>query len=120
METRSLNRYKCALFDIDGTLLKGFLIQSFPRFLADHLLIETTYPDRIDRIVSDYLSGKITYRYAAENVPSLYALAIQGKKTNEVKARAKEFLKSYLPNHQHNRFFGFHIIPFYEVLSSKN
>ena len=36
---------KCAYFDIDGTLLECFIIQSFPHYLANKGFIESTYPD---------------------------------------------------------------------------
>ena len=69
----------CAFFDIDGTLLEGFMIQSFPRYLANLALIDDTYADRIDEIISNYHYGKVAYREAAETVPHLYALALKGK-----------------------------------------
>jgi HAD superfamily hydrolase (TIGR01490 family) len=87
----------CAFFDIDGTLLEGFIIQNFPRYLADRGYIESTNPDKIDSIVEDYHSGKAPYRFAAENVPSLYALALKGIEINTVKSWAREFMASYLP-----------------------
>lgn len=77
-----------AFFDVDGTLVEGFIIQSFPRYLADESFIESTYPDKIDRIISDYDSGKVTYREAAETIPSLYALALGGKRVKDVRAWA--------------------------------
>jgi len=89
----------CAFFDIDGTLLKGFIIQSFPRYLADSGYIEPTYPDNIDSIVVDYRSGKMSYRVAAEEVPNLYANALKGLKLSTVKTWAEKFMASYLPTH---------------------
>lgn len=97
--SRSSFHRNCSFFDIDGTLLKGLIIQSFPRFLADKGFIETTYPNKIDKIISDYNSRKVSYREAAEIVPSLYASALKGKRMNDVKNWARKFTKIYLPNH---------------------
>lgn len=90
---------RCAFFDIDGTLVEGFIIQSFPRFLADKGFIKTVYPNKIDKILADYHSGKATYREAAEAVPSFYASALKGRRTNDVKTWARRFMKVYLPKH---------------------
>ncbi len=88
---------RCAFFDIDGTLFEGFIIQSFPRFLADKGLIKAAYPNKIDKIVSDYHSGKATYREVAEAVPRFYASALKGRQMNDVRTWAKRFMKVYLP-----------------------
>jgi len=96
---RSSFQRSCSFFDIDGTLLKGLIIQSFPHFLADKGFIETTYPNKIDKIISDYNSRKASYREAAEAVPSLYASALKGKRINDVKNWARKFIKIYLPEH---------------------
>jgi len=97
--SRSPFRRSCAFFDVDGTLLRGFIIQSFPRFLADEGIIEAAYPDKIDAMIADYGSGKISYREAAETVPSLYALALKGRRTSDVKTWARRFIDVYLPEH---------------------
>lgn len=96
---RSSFHRSCSFFDIDGTLLKGLIIQSFPRFLADKGFIETAYSNKIDKIISDYNSRKVSYREAAEIVPSLYASALKGKRMNDVKNWAIKFIKIYLPEH---------------------
>ena len=98
-EAFPLNKRSCAFLDVDGTLLKGFIIQSFPRFLADNGFIDVTYPDRIDQIVSDYHSGRASYRAVAEAIPSLYASALKGRAVNDVKKSANRFMKAYLPEH---------------------
>jgi putative phosphoserine phosphatase/1-acylglycerol-3-phosphate O-acyltransferase len=89
----------CAFFDIDGTLLDGFMIQSFPRFLADNGVIDSENPDKIDDVVSAYISGEKTYREAAEAVPAYYAKALKKMKYSEVKNQSRHFINEYLPNH---------------------
>ena len=93
------SKKSCAFFDIDGTLVEGFMIQSFPRFLVREGIIEDTYPNKIDKIISDYMSGKISYREAAEVVPHLYASALKGRQISKVKFLAKKFILSHLPEH---------------------
>jgi phosphoserine phosphatase len=56
----------CAFFDVDGTLLEGFMIQSFPRFLADKGIVDSKYPNKIDEVALAYVSGRSSYRQAAE------------------------------------------------------
>jgi HAD superfamily hydrolase (TIGR01490 family) len=89
----------CAFFDLDGTLLKGFIIQAFPQYLANNGYIEPIYSRKIDKIASDYSSGRTTYREAAEIVPKIYASALKGKNLDDVKIFSKRFMKTYLPEH---------------------
>ena len=86
-----------AFFDVDGTLVKGFIIQSFPRFLMRKGLINADFSERIDSIVYEYNAGRTTYRSAAESVPTLYASALQGLSYEEVRHCAKEFMMAYVP-----------------------
>jgi HAD superfamily hydrolase (TIGR01490 family) len=89
-----------AFFDVDGTLIKGFIIQSFPSFLARAGMIDSSFSIRINSIISDYQSGQITYRSAAETVPLLYASALQGLAVEQIRNYAKEFVKFYAPKNQ--------------------
>ena len=89
----------CAFFDLDGTLLRGFIIQAFPRFLADSGFIEPRYPDEIAEVGSRYSSGRISYREAAEIVPEKYASAVRGKNLDDVKRYASRFMATYVPEH---------------------
>ncbi|MDH5687332.1 MAG: HAD-IB family hydrolase [Candidatus Bathyarchaeota archaeon] len=89
----------CAFFDIDGTLVKGFMIQSFPRYLADAGFVNAAHPDQIDEIILNYHSGRTTYREAAETVPYLYAFALKAKDEDSVKSWAGKFMQSYLAEH---------------------
>lgn len=90
---------RCAFFDVDGTLVEGFMIQSFLRFLADVGFIQTSFADRTDEIILSYQSGKITYRNAAETVPKIYALALKGKNRASVKSWAGKFMEYYVQAH---------------------
>jgi len=87
----------CALFDVDGTLLRGFIVQSFPRYLADQGVINPSFADRIDEVVRSYSSGATNYRYAVENVPSMYAEAIRGVEEAAVRKHAEEYMRGHMP-----------------------
>lgn len=89
----------CAFFDIDGTLLEGFITQTFPRYLADNGYIGSTYPDKIDQIVTGYRSGTILYRIVAEQALSLYAQALKGNTLETVQQWAHTYMTAYLPTH---------------------
>lgn len=79
--------------------LKVFFIQSFPRYLANKGFIESTYPDEIDEIISDYYSNIVSYRKVAEVIPTLYASSLKGKLVADVNYYAKKFMKAYIPKH---------------------
>lgn len=87
----------CALFDVDGTLLRGFIVQSFPRYLADQGVISKDFSDRIDEAVRNYSRGAADYRHAAETVPAIYAEAIRGVEEASVRRHAEEYMKGHVP-----------------------
>lgn len=87
----------CALFDIDGTLLRGFIIQSFPRYLADRCIIESRYSDEIDSIMGRYNANLISYREAASAIPQLIAESIRGRGEEEVRRHARDFMGEHIP-----------------------
>jgi HAD superfamily hydrolase (TIGR01490 family) len=91
------NLKSCSFFDVDGTLLDGFIIQRFPRFLADAGVIQTRYPDAIDQIITEYSEGTTTYRSAAEQIPKLYGAALLGHTEDEVQDYARTFMQQYVP-----------------------
>lgn len=87
----------CALFDVDGTLLRGFIVQSFPRYLADQGVIQSRFSDRIDEIVRSYSRGAADYRHAAETVPTIYAEAIRGVEEVAVTRNAEDYMRDHVP-----------------------
>jgi len=88
----------CAFFDIDGTLLNGFIIQSFPQYLADNGIIESRYSEKIDNIVGKYNANLISYREAALTIPQLVAISIRGWREEEILQQAREFMKEHIPH----------------------
>ncbi len=90
-----------AIFDVDGTLLRGFIVQSFPRYLADHGVIDKRSSDRIDEVFRSYDTGAADYRYAAETVPAIYAEAIEGVGESTVKRHAYDYMRAHVPSSIH-------------------
>jgi len=86
-----------AFFDLDGTLLRGLMIQAFPRYLADRHKISETFPAKIDAVVASYGKGTMAYRGVAIMVPKLYAAGIKGLRIDAVEVMAEEFMDSYFP-----------------------
>jgi len=86
-----------AFFDLDGTLLRGLMIQAFPRYLADRRKISETFPSKIDTVVDAYGKGTISYMEVAKKVPKLYAAGIKGLKIDKVKIMAEGFMETYFP-----------------------
>ncbi|OGD48458.1 hypothetical protein A3K69_05430 [Candidatus Bathyarchaeota archaeon RBG_16_57_9] len=86
-----------AIFDVDGTLLRGFIIQSFPRYLADQGVIQPRFSDRIDEVFHSYDRGATPYRHAAETIPSIYAESIRGIEETTIRRHAAEYMKSHIP-----------------------
>jgi putative phosphoserine phosphatase/1-acylglycerol-3-phosphate O-acyltransferase len=99
LKRQKSTKRNCAFFDVDGTLLAGYIIGSFPSYLADKGFIDAKYPNEIDRIISDYGKGNIEYREAAETVAIQYALALKGKKEIKIKCWARDFMEDYIPEH---------------------
>jgi len=87
----------CAVFDVDGTLLRGFIVQSFPRYLADQGVISKGFSDRIDEVVRSYSRGAADYRHAAETVPAIYAEAIRGVEEATVTGHAEDYMRGHVP-----------------------
>lgn len=98
MAARGERRLKsAAFFDLDGTLLRGLMIQAFPRYLADRGMIGEGFASGIDAIVAAYEGGAASYFTVAKKVPTLYATAIKGLSADAVRSMAKEFMEAYVP-----------------------
>jgi HAD superfamily hydrolase (TIGR01490 family) len=80
-----------AFFDIDGTLIRGFIIQSFPRYLADHGLIDQVYSRRINNLIEEYRRATVSYRHAFEESAKIYAEAIKSLQASVIQEAAREY-----------------------------
>jgi len=86
-----------AFFDLDGTLLRGLMIQAFPRYLAGRRKMSEAFPNKIDAIVDAYLNGTTSYVEVAKNVARLYAAGIKGLNVDTVANMAEGFMGTYFP-----------------------
>ncbi|MEM2905554.1 MAG: HAD-IB family hydrolase [Candidatus Bathyarchaeia archaeon] len=98
----SAGSQSAAFFDVDGTLLRGFITQAFPRYLAERGLFPEMVADEIDRIVEAYEGGRIAYREAAETVPVLIASALRGRQAAKIETIAGSFMADYVPKHEYS------------------
>ncbi len=89
--------HSCALFDIDGTLLRGFIIRSFHEYLAKHKVVDERYTGEITDISDRNIRGELSYRETAERVPALFAESLRGVKVELVESHAMAFMRGYVP-----------------------
>lgn len=85
-----------SFFDIDGTLIKGFMISSFPRYLMERGLVDKESLEKLEEIIRLYSSKKISYRETALRCPRLYSRCVKGLEEEDVTSEAKGFVKPYL------------------------
>lgn len=83
---------RVALFDVDGTLVKGLLIVDFPRFLVGNGLFDRDSERAIRGLARLYKQGKATYRHISMRIPKLYAMGIRGRRRSEILDSAKTFV----------------------------
>lgn len=86
----------CALFDIDGTLLRGFIIRSFHEYLAEHRVVDGRYTGEITDISDRNVRGELSYRETAERVPALFAESLRGVEVELIESHAEAFMRSHV------------------------
>jgi HAD superfamily hydrolase (TIGR01490 family) len=89
---------KAAFFDVDGTLVKGYMILAFPDFLTKKGFFDRKANDRIQSLRRLYSSGKIRYRVLSVKIPGLFAAGIEGQTQSEIEDLATEFTETYSKN----------------------
>jgi phosphoserine phosphatase len=87
----------CALFDIDGTFLRGFIIRSFHEYLAEHGVVDGRYTCEITDISDRNMRGELSYRETTERVPALFAESLRGVDVEVVESHAEAFMMSHVP-----------------------
>lgn len=83
---------KLALFDIDGTLVRGLLILDFPAYLVLRGAFDSGFERKLSGLAQDYARRRIPYRVLAIKVPELYAKGIEGQEQAKVSAMARDFI----------------------------
>ena len=85
-----------AVFDIDGTLVEGLIIQEFPRHLSERGFFDRSFMERIDGLVSQYRAGRVSYNEIGKLIPVLYASGITGQRVDIIEREAEEFTMEHL------------------------
>jgi HAD superfamily hydrolase (TIGR01490 family) len=87
---------KASFFDIDGTLIKGFMISEFPRQLSERGIFDKKLFLEIENWIKMYRENKATYRKMALEIPKIYSKGMKGLKERDVRSEARKFVKVYV------------------------
>lgn len=87
---------KASFFDIDGTLIKGFMIFEFPRQLSEIGMFDKKLFLEIENWIRMYRKNKATYRKIALEIPKIYSKGMKGLKERDVRSEARKFVKVYV------------------------
>jgi HAD superfamily hydrolase (TIGR01490 family) len=87
---------KASFFDIDGTLIKGFMIYEFPRQLSERGIFDKKLFLEIENWIKLYRKNKATYRKIALEIPKIYSKGMKGLKERDVRSEARKFVKVYV------------------------
>lgn len=87
---------KASFFDIDGTLIRGFMIFEFPRQLSERGMFDKKLFLEIENWIKLYSEKKATYRKIALEIPKIYSKGMKGLKERDVKSEARKFVKVYV------------------------
>ena len=85
-----------AFFDVDGTLIRGFVLGGFPKYLADHGIVSQADLDRTSRIM-DEARRSLDRVSSLELVWVTFGMNIRGLKQEVILDASKDFMKEYLP-----------------------
>lgn len=83
-----------AIFDVDGTLVNGFLIVQFSKFLTDSGCFNKKIFDKIMVATNEYDSGQRDYISVANKIVEAYAEGMKGQKISTIKRHAKKFIEN--------------------------
>ena len=91
-----------AIFDIDGTLYKGYFIIDLANFLAEKGKFSKTALARTNEALAKYKAGEISYAQATKQIVGNYAEGVKGQNALKVLALAKELVEKnkgkFFPN----------------------
>lgn len=99
LKTKTSTFNPISLFDVDGTLLKGFSIIAFARFLNSNRNFSLTAWNFMQEDLGRYNGSQkddIAYRIFAENLVKHYALGLQGQKVNIIYSLSHNFHREAL------------------------
>jgi len=91
----SQNKIRLAAFDIDNTLTNTFLVLPVMRSERDHGLLDSDAYDKAEAYLGALKRGEVDYETAAHGVLVAHADGLSGKKYEELKDHAHEFVRSH-------------------------
>jgi len=89
---------KYAIFDLDGTLSKGYISMEFLDYLHDHKLYDPKEYDHQMKILKDYKEKKMSYDDWVDEWALSWARGIKGQKESDIKNAARDFFKTFKRN----------------------
>ena len=84
---------RVALFDVDGTLVRGLLIVDFPGYLVRKGCFDPEKESEIRCLAQLYRRGSVSYRYISTRIPRLYAAGIEGQAQSRVRELGRAFIR---------------------------
>ncbi len=89
---------KAAFFDIDGTLINGFIICDFPEYLVKKGFFDPEAHKNIQTLLLEYKNGEIEPTVASHEIPIEYALGLKGQNKEKIGVLAARFMSEYKNN----------------------
>lgn len=93
---------KVALYDIDKTSYKDFLLLDLVRYQFTKGILPESSLSAIERDIDLYSKKKLTYQEMAQNVLEYWPKGLKGKRLEDVANNAKEFFQT-----EGKKFFSF-------------
>ena len=87
-----------SFFDLDGTLIKGYLMTNFAKHLVLKGLFSKKKFNEIEHWLNLFQNKQVINGQIATNVPVMYAYGIKNQKVQEVKQEAKSFVEEVITN----------------------
>ena len=91
-------KVKYAIFDLDGTLSKGYISMGFLDYLYKNGLYDPKEYDHQMKILKDYKEKRMSYDDWVDDWALTWARGIKGQKESDIKKAAKDFFKDFKSN----------------------
>ncbi|MBS3061795.1 MAG: HAD family phosphatase [Candidatus Diapherotrites archaeon] len=93
-----MHAQKAAIFDIDGVLVKGFIICEFPKYLDQQGCIGSESNKKIQLLLSEYIKGTKSAAEVATELPQVFARGLKGCDHQKVEKLGAAFMAIYKKN----------------------
>jgi len=85
-----------SFFDIDGTLIKGYLMTGFARYLHARNLFSELYYAEIERLLKLFQEKQVTYRQVVTTVPALYGQGLKNRPVKTIQQEARHYIEEVI------------------------